>query len=69
VPAARLAALRSAFNAMIKDEAFRADAAKQRMEIELVTGEEIQMVIARAYGAEAQVLARARDLMKITGKP
>jgi tripartite-type tricarboxylate transporter receptor subunit TctC len=69
VPTARLAALRSAFNAMIKDDAFRTDAAKQRMEIELVTGEEIQMVIARAYGAEAQVLARARDLMKIAGKP
>jgi tripartite-type tricarboxylate transporter receptor subunit TctC len=68
VPAERLAALRSAFNAMIKDEGFIADAAKQRMEIQLVTGEEIQKVIAHAYGAEPQVLARAKDLMKVPEK-
>ena len=68
VPAERLAALRAAFNAMIKDQGFLADAAKQRMEIQLVTGEEIQKVIAHAYGAEPQVLSRAKDLMKVPEK-
>jgi tripartite-type tricarboxylate transporter receptor subunit TctC len=68
VPAERLAALRSAFNAMIKDEGFIADAAKQRMEVQLVTGEEIQKVIAHAYGTAPQVLARAKDLMKVPEK-
>ena len=68
LPAERLAALRSAFNAMIRDQGFLADAAKQRMEIELVTGEDIQKVIAHAYGAEPRILARARDLMKAPEK-
>jgi tripartite-type tricarboxylate transporter receptor subunit TctC len=68
VPVERLAALRSAFNAMIKDQGFLADATKQRMEIQLVTGEEIQKVIAHAYGVKPQVLARAKDLMKMPEK-
>jgi len=51
------------------DQEFVADAAKQRMEIQWITGEEIQRVIAHAYGAEPQVLARARDLMKMPEKP
>jgi tripartite-type tricarboxylate transporter receptor subunit TctC len=69
LPAERLAAFRSAFNAMIGDPGFLADAAKQRMEVQLVTGEEIQGVIAHAYGTKPQVLARARDLMKVPEKP
>jgi tripartite-type tricarboxylate transporter receptor subunit TctC len=68
VPAERLAALRAAFNAMIMDQGFLADTAKQRMEIQLVTGEDIQKVVAHAYGAEPQVLARAKDLMKVPEK-
>lgn len=68
LPAERLAALRSAFNTMIKDKEFLADTAKQRMEIQLVTGEEVQNVIAQAYGARPQVLARALELMKPSGK-
>jgi hypothetical protein len=54
---------------MIKDQGFLADAAKQRMEIQLVSGEEIQKVIAHAYGVEPRVLARAKDLMKVSEKP
>ncbi|MEA2907756.1 MAG: hypothetical protein QOI12_5143 [Alphaproteobacteria bacterium] len=69
LPPERLAAFRSAFNAMISDPGFLADAAKQRMEVQLVTGEEIQGVIAHAYGTKPQVLARARDLMKVPEKP
>jgi tripartite-type tricarboxylate transporter receptor subunit TctC len=64
VPAERLAALRSAFNTMIKDKDFLADTTKQRMEIQLVPGEDIQKVIERAYGADRNVLARALELMK-----
>jgi tripartite-type tricarboxylate transporter receptor subunit TctC len=64
IPSERLAALRSAFEAMTNDEKFLADAEKQRMEIQLVTGDEIQRVIARAYSADQAVLTRALDLMK-----
>jgi hypothetical protein len=64
IPRERLAALRIAFDAMVKDQQFLADAGKQRMEIQLVTGEEIQATLARAYGADPVILARARDLMQ-----
>jgi hypothetical protein len=37
-------------------------------QVQLVTGDEIQKVIAHAYGAEPQVLARAKDLMKVPEK-
>lgn len=65
VPPERFAALPAAFNAMIADPAFLADAAKQRMEIQRVTGEELAHVIARAYGANPQVIMRAREMMKM----
>ena len=50
---------------MIADPAFLADAARQRMEIQRVTGEELAHVIARAYGANPQVIMRAREMMKM----
>jgi tripartite-type tricarboxylate transporter receptor subunit TctC len=68
VPPERLAALRAAFNAMIKDPEFLADVATQRMEIQLVTGEDIANVIARAYGASPQVITRARELMRMPNR-
>jgi hypothetical protein len=68
VPQDRLAALRSAFIAMTKDPAFQEDAAKQRMEVQVITGEEIQKVIADAYGAPAPVIKRARELMVVPGR-
>jgi hypothetical protein len=64
IPSERLAALRSAFSATTKDEKFLADAEKQRIEIQLVTGDEIEHVIARAYSVDPPVLTRALDLMK-----
>jgi tripartite-type tricarboxylate transporter receptor subunit TctC len=65
VPKDRLAALQNAFNMMVKDEGFMADANKQRMEIQLVTGEEVQSVLSRAYGSPQKVIDRSRELMKV----
>ena len=63
IPAERLAALRSAFNATLKDEAFLADAKKQRMEVQLVTGEEVAKVIDSAYASPPAVIQRAKEAM------
>jgi tripartite-type tricarboxylate transporter receptor subunit TctC len=67
VPADRVAALRSAFASMAKDEKFLADAKRQRREVSLVTGEEIQAIVAKAAATPADKLNQVNDLMKFKG--
>ena len=64
VPADRVAALRAAFDATMKDEAFLAEAKKQRMEIDPVSGAEINALLERVYAAPPAVIARIRELVK-----
>ena len=45
VPAERVKAIRTAFNTMAEDSKFLADAKKQRREVDLVTGDEIQEIV------------------------
>jgi tripartite-type tricarboxylate transporter receptor subunit TctC len=60
VPADRVAALRDAFAAMLKDPAFLADAAKTGGEILAASGEQIQTQIADTARAPATIVARAK---------
>ena len=62
IPADRLAILRKAFVATLEDAEFRADAAKRNMEIQIVTGEEIAAVVARAYASTPDIVARVRRM-------
>jgi len=62
VPAERKAALRAAFDAMIKDAAFRADADKLRLEVLPMSGEEVDRRIAELYRTPPDLLARAREI-------
>ena len=62
IPAERLAILRKAFVATLEDAEFRADAAKRNMEIQIVTGEEIAAVVARAYASTPDIVARVRRM-------
>jgi tripartite-type tricarboxylate transporter receptor subunit TctC len=64
VPADRIAALRAAFDATVKDATFLAEAKAQRMEIDPVTGTEINALLARVHAAPPEVIARIRQLMK-----
>jgi tripartite-type tricarboxylate transporter receptor subunit TctC len=64
VPADRVAAMRRAFEATLKDAAFLAEAAKSGMEIEPLSGPQIEAMLAKAYGAPAAVVARMVDLLK-----
>ena len=68
VPADRVKALRAAFNAMAEDPKFLADAKKQRREVNLVTGAEIQGIIAKMAATPKAVLAKLDGLMKFRGK-
>jgi tripartite-type tricarboxylate transporter receptor subunit TctC len=51
VPGERVEALRKAFNAMMQDAAFREAAAKRRIEIDPVTGERMQQIVADMFAA------------------
>ena len=62
-PENRVALLRSAFTATMKDEAFLADAKKARLIIEPTSGARMEELIRRAYSAPKDVVARATQLI------
>ena len=63
VPAERVAALRKAFDAMVKDADFLAEAAKAAMDISPGTGEASQKIADSIVNTPADVLARAKALI------
>jgi tripartite-type tricarboxylate transporter receptor subunit TctC len=64
VPADRIAALRAAFDATMKDPQFLDDAKLQKAEIDPVGGKEINALLERVYAAPPDLVARIRDLIK-----
>jgi tripartite-type tricarboxylate transporter receptor subunit TctC len=64
VPADRIAALRAAFDATMKDPLFLDDAKLQKAEIDPVGGEAINALLDRVYAAPPDLLARIRELIK-----
>jgi tripartite-type tricarboxylate transporter receptor subunit TctC len=64
VPRDRIGALRSAFDATMKDPEFLDDARMQKAEIDPVGGEEINALLDRVYAAPPDVAARIRELIK-----
>jgi tripartite-type tricarboxylate transporter receptor subunit TctC len=64
VPRDRVGALRSAFDATMKDPEFLDDASMQKAEIDPVGGEDINALLDRVYSAPADVAARIRELIK-----
>jgi tripartite-type tricarboxylate transporter receptor subunit TctC len=62
VPAERVAALRTAFDAMVADAAFLAEAQRSRLTVTPMTGGAVDREIAELYATPADVLARARTI-------
>lgn len=60
VPADRLQAMRQAFDKTMRDPQFLAQAEKQGLEIDPLTGQEIQTIIARMYAMPKPVVERAK---------
>lgn len=60
VPNDRVAALRGAFEGLVKDAAFVAEAEKLKLDIELVSGEEIDTILKRVYATPPQYVKAAR---------
>jgi hypothetical protein len=63
-PAERVAVLRKAFEAVMRDPEFLADAKKQHLESEFMRGEEIEKLIARIFASPPDVVARAQKAIE-----
>jgi tripartite-type tricarboxylate transporter receptor subunit TctC len=64
VSADRVAILRAAFEATLKDPAFLADAEKLQMEVDPLTGAEIEALLRNAYAAPRPIVQRAAQLVR-----
>jgi hypothetical protein len=64
VPADRLQALRRAFDATLSDPEFLADAKQQKLDVDPVSGDEIQSLVRSVYASPPEVIARARAAIK-----
>ena len=60
VPADRVAALREAFAATMTDKDFLAEAAKTELEINPVSGAEVEKLVKEVYAEPADVIAKAK---------
>jgi tripartite-type tricarboxylate transporter receptor subunit TctC len=67
VPADRVAALRQAFDATLKDEAFLEEARMAQLEIEPLTGQRIDELLAGAYAAPRAIVDKAASLLNPPG--
>jgi tripartite-type tricarboxylate transporter receptor subunit TctC len=68
VPAERVAALRVAFNKMVADPAFAAAIKRLGRELNPVTGEDVQKLIARVTKADKTVIASLKEALIYKGK-
>lgn len=62
IPPARLAALRKAFDETMRDPEFLRDAARTKIDIDPMTGEEAARVLARILAAPAAAVKRVMDI-------
>ena len=60
-PKNMVSAVRRAFDATMKDPAFLADAEKSNLEVDPVTGEDMEQVIRRAYSAPKALVQKAAN--------
>lgn len=67
VPKARIAALRGAFNTMVKDKAFLGEVKRLKLPLRPATGEEVEQIVASVMGAPANVIVRLKQLRRLKG--
>ncbi len=62
-PSDRVKLLRTAFMETAKDKAFLEDAARARLEVDPVSGEEVQALVTKMFSAPDNIVARAKEAM------
>jgi tripartite-type tricarboxylate transporter receptor subunit TctC len=68
VPAARVAALRSAYAAVFKDPAFKEDAERLKLDVSLISADEITQFTERVMATPPEVIARIQSLLPGGGR-
>ena len=68
IPAERHEALRRAFDSTTRDPDFRADAERLQLELNPVSGEEVDALITRIYGASDSAVRLAADAITKTDR-
>ena len=63
VPKERVAALRKAFMEALKDNELLAEAKKQRLDIQPISGEEVQSLVAKVYSMPAAIVAKTKEAL------
>jgi tripartite-type tricarboxylate transporter receptor subunit TctC len=63
-PPAQVKILRDAFEAVMKDKEFLADAEKARIDVNPARGEKVQDVVEKLYASPPAVVARAKELIR-----
>lgn len=61
VPAERVAALRAAFDATIRDPAFLSDARNSKLDVDPVSGEELQRTVDKIINVPSEILQKVKD--------
>jgi tripartite-type tricarboxylate transporter receptor subunit TctC len=64
VPAERIAALRQAFDAVMRDAAFLAEAKQLALEVRPASGRDVQALFGEIYASPPAVVARASELIR-----
>ena len=64
LPADRVAALRQAFMATMKDKDFLAEADKTQLEVNPVSGEDVDKLVKDIYATPADIVAKAKEAAK-----
>jgi tripartite-type tricarboxylate transporter receptor subunit TctC len=65
VPADKVAALRKAFKETMEDPRFQAEAAKQKLEIEYVSGEKVAKIVENAFSFPPEIIKLANEAMSV----
>ena len=63
VPTERVAALRKAFVQVLNEATLRAEAAKMRLDLEPIPGDDLQVLVAGLYATPQHVIERARQAL------
>ena len=69
VPEERVAALRRAFDATMKDTAFIAEVAKLQFDVDPLTGEKVQALVAQLAATPREIVARVRAALETPSAP
>ena len=67
-PPDRVAALRKAFMATMQDKDTLADAKKMNLDLDALSGEDVQVEVANAYGMPANIVERAKQALIIKSR-